>query len=517
MDSAARLIGVACVSLVIGFLVNDARKYTANEAFAATLVAAGEPVSEQLTTPDVAVDSSGPAAASGSAAEVVAGVETEVVAAPEAAVEAVPVPVLTPRVSYRVKPSGTDQPADELRTTSHEVELTLLQLRKSHAADFEDLPDPTDDGAPLGESGPMPELEYVASLRQDGTSIDQGFGDLEPGTLSRMTWWAGESLYGASIPTPVLVAQGAEPGPTLCVTAAVHGDELNGIETVRQLMYSVDPAKLSGRLIGVPIVNLQGFERHSRYLPDRRDLNRFFPGNPRGSAASRIAYSFFEKVLRHCNALVDLHTGSFHRTNLPQLRANLEVEGVVNLTKGFGSTVILHSRAGSGTLRGAAVIAGIPTVTLEAGEPLRVDAAAVEHSVKALFGLLDNMGMYGRRSFWGNPEPTYYRSLWVRSDNGGILLSQVKLGRRVKAGDQLGTVTDPITNAEQVIRSPSSGRVIGMALNQFVMPGYAAYHIGVEAPTLEGLPSEPDNGHTEMDHPVAAYEDLTDSRDDSEE
>ena len=136
MDSAARLIGVACVSLVIGFLVNDARKYTANEAFAATLVAAGEPVSEQLTTPDVAVDSSGPAAASGSAAEVVAGVETEVVAAPEAAVEAVPVPVLTPRVSYRVKPSGTDQPADELRTTSHEVELTLLQLRKSHAADF---------------------------------------------------------------------------------------------------------------------------------------------------------------------------------------------------------------------------------------------------------------------------------------------------------------------------------------------------------------------------------------------
>ena len=105
----------------------------------------------------------------------------------------------------------------------------------------------------------------------------------------------------------------------------------------------------------------------------------------------------------------------------------------------------------------------------------------------------------------------------MRADNGGILLSEVKLGRRVKAGDQLGTVTDPITNVEQVIHAPSSGRVIGMALNQFVMPGYAAYHIGVEAPTLEGLPSEPDNGHTEMDHPVAAYEDLTDSRDDSEE
>ena len=139
------------------------------------------------------------------------------------------------------------------------------------------------------------ENDYVASLLEDGASVDQGFDNLEPGTLTRMTWWAGESLYGASIPTPVLVAEGMEEGPTLCMTAAVHGDELNGIEIVRQLMYSVNPSKLRGRLVGVPIVNIQGFERHSRYLPDRRDLNRFFPGNPRGSCGFADRLQFFRK------------------------------------------------------------------------------------------------------------------------------------------------------------------------------------------------------------------------------
>ena len=312
---------------------------------------------------------------------------------------------------------------------------------------------------------------------------------ITPGHLVRTTWTAGETLHGASIPTPVLVAQGIKSGPTLCVTAAVHGDELNGIESVRQLMHSVNPEKLSGTLIGVPIVNLQGFQRHSRYLADRRDLNRFFPGNPKGSSASRMAYSFFNDVIRRCDGLVDLHTGSFHRTNLPQLRADLQNADVLALTKGFGSTVILHSTGGEGTLRRAAVNAGIPAVTLEAGEPLRLQPDAVSHTVKALFTLLDTMGMYNKRSLWGNPEPTYYSSAWVRADQGGILMADVKLGKRVRVGDLLGTVTDPISNEQVDITAPYPGRVIGMALNQFVMPGYATFHIATEAPVDE-MPNE---------------------------
>ena len=182
-------------------------------------------------------------------------------------------------------------------------------------------------GLPLAENGFAETAATLApqTAGDSGPDIIQEFvaADIPPGSLVQTTWTAGEALHGAQIPTPVLVARGKEAGPRLCVTAAVHGDELNGIEAVRRLMYSINPEKLSGTVVGVPIVNLQGFQRHSRYLSDRRDLNRFFPGNPRGSSASRMAYSFFNDIVSTCDGLVDLHTGSFHRTNLPQLRADL--------------------------------------------------------------------------------------------------------------------------------------------------------------------------------------------------
>ncbi|MDX1517378.1 MAG: succinylglutamate desuccinylase/aspartoacylase family protein, partial [Woeseiaceae bacterium] len=204
---------------------------------------------------------------------------------------------------------------------------------------------------------------------------------VQPGTTARLNWAATELFEGVPVSTPVLVINGTKPGPTLCLTAAVHGDELNGIEIVRRVMHDITPARLSGALIGVPIVNVQGFQRGSRYLPDRRDLNRYFPGNPTGSAAARIAHSFFHNVVMSCDALVDLHTGSFERTNLPQIRADLRNPDVVTLTQGFGATVILHSTPGVGTLRYAATRAGIPTVTLEAGGPLQLELSEVKHGV----------------------------------------------------------------------------------------------------------------------------------------
>ncbi len=178
--------------------------------------------------------------------------------------------------------------------------------------------------------------------------------ELPPGSARRLSWSATELFEGVPVSTPVLVVNGELPGPTLCLTAAVHGDELNGIEIVRRVLHDIDPDKLSGRLIGVPIVNVQGFRRGSRYLPDRRDLNRYFPGNPNGSAAARIAHALFKDVIAHCDALVDLHTGSFERANLPQIRADLRNPDVVTLTLGFGSMVVLHSVPTVGTLRFAA-------------------------------------------------------------------------------------------------------------------------------------------------------------------
>ncbi len=371
---------------------------------------------------------------------------------------------------------------DSVQVTTAVMDPTALELADALAA-------------AEGVNPEADEIEVVESQPYNNGAIQFLNSTINPGELVQTTWTAGEALHGAQIPTPVLVAHGVEPGPTLCVTAAVHGDELNGIEAVRRLMYALNPKKLTGTLIGVPIVNLQGFQRHSRYMSDRRDLNRFFPGNPRGSSAARMAFSFFNDVIRNCDGLVDLHTGSFHRTNLPQLRADLQNADVLALTKGFGATVILHSAGGEGTLRRASVNAGIPAVTLEAGEPLRLQNDAVEHTVKALFTLLDTMGMYNKRSLWGNPEPAYYSSAWVRADQGGILMSSVKLGRRVKRGDTLGTVTDPISNEQVVITAPYEGRVIGMALNQFVMPGFATFHIATEA-EIEAMPDS-ENFHND--------------------
>lgn len=313
------------------------------------------------------------------------------------------------------------------------------------------------------------------------------------GTTTRLSWSPDQSFKGIETPTPVLVAHGNKPGPALCLTAAVHGDELIGIEVVRRIMYDIDPTELTGTVIGVPIVNLQGFRRSSRYLTDRRDLNRFFPGNPEGSSASRIAYSFFEQVIRHCDFLVDLHTGSFYRTNLPQLRANLRDERVMQLTKSFDAIAVLHSEGAIGTLRRAAVDAGIPAVTLEAGGPMELDEDYVDQGTKAVNTLLDRLGMLDTISFWGTPQPAYYGSVWVRADQGGILFSQVKLGAKVRKGDLLGSVTDPITNIRSLILAPQNGRVIGMALNQVVLPGFAAFHIGIAPGSAENPTPFPSN------------------------
>ena len=366
-----------------------------------------------------------------------------------------------------------DNGADIVEDTTEDADSRSSEV----AVAVENLVDP----APAEDELPaIPLAEAVTAA--DGSAEPMLILDTEvaPGTARRLSWSATELFEGVPVSTPVLVLNGAYPGPTLCLTAAVHGDELNGIEMVRRVMHDLDPAKVSGAVIGVPIVNVQGFRRGSRYLPDRRDLNRYFPGNPNGSAAARIAHSFIANVVSHCDALVDLHTGSFERANLPQIRADLRNPDVVTLTQGFGSMVILHSTPAVGTLRYAATRAGIPAVTLEAGGPSQLELNEVKLGVKGVETLVNTLGMIRKRRLWGEPEPVYYRSSWVRADNGGILLSDVSLGTTVRKGDLLGTITDPMNNARTEVRSPYSGRIIGMARNQVVMPGFAAFHVGIE-------------------------------------
>lgn len=337
-------------------------------------------------------------------------------------------------------------------------------------------------GAPVPAPEPqVSEPEAPPPVEQPATSFTLLGSEVLPGTSTRLAWSSGIQISGLSQPTPVLVVNGAKAGPTLCLTGAVHGDELNGIEIIRRIMYDLEPDKLSGRVVGVPIVNLPGFQQGTRYLPDRRDLNRYFPGSPEGSLAERFAYSLFTKIIRHCDMLVDIHTGSLKRTNLPQLRADMNNPDVATFTQGFDSMAVVHSSGAPGMLRTAASKAGIRAVTMEAGESHRIQEHQIEAGVNSITSLMEKQGMISRMFVWGDPEPVYYDSSWVRAQHGGILFSEVELGARVTTGEVLGYVTDPITNAQHTIRATGNGRVIGMAVNQVVMAGFAAYHIGTEA------------------------------------
>lgn len=315
---------------------------------------------------------------------------------------------------------------------------------------------------------------------------------IAPGTTRTLYWTASSALDSLDTPVPVQIVHGMNKGPVLCLTAAVHGDELNGIEIVRQIMQNLEPEELNGTVIGVPIVNLDGFRRASRYVSDRRDLNRHFPGSRGGSLASRIAHSFFHNIVMNCNYLVDVHTGSFHRTNLPQLRANLKSPHIVEFTKGFGGIVVVQEKGEFGTLRRAAQDSGIIAVTLETGGPLHLEKDAVDWGVKGIENLMHSLEMQNTLRLWTTPQPVYFKTKWVRVEQGGLLFSSVELNDVVKKGQLMGRVIDPITNTSSDVIAPHNGRVVGMAFDQVVSPGVAAFHLGIEAPAKELSKPVPD-------------------------
>jgi predicted deacylase len=324
---------------------------------------------------------------------------------------------------------------------------------------------PFEDPDSPGEAAPPPDW---GPLRLVGEEIP-------PGSLRRLR------LSGASkVGVPLVVLRGVEPGPTLCVTAGVHGDELNGVAIAQRLVTEVDPARLRGSLVVAPIVNTHGFRNGSRYLPDRRDLNRFFPGSQRGSAASRIAHEFFDRVVRGCNHLVDLHTGSLNRANLPQLRGDLRDVRNLRLAWGFGTEHLVHSVGPQGTLRRAAGEAGIAAVLYEAGEPMRFQPGVIDEGVRGVLTLLASLGMTIGADPPDLDQHVYRRTSWVRAETGGIYIPGVVLGQRVVVGAVLAEITDPFSTARSEVRAPRSGRILGMAIGQVVIPGFALFHIGLE-------------------------------------
>ncbi|WP_165857140.1 succinylglutamate desuccinylase/aspartoacylase family protein [Marinobacter sp. JSM 1782161] len=410
--------------------------------------------------------------------------------------EADPAPEPQPEQATQVAPNVD---LKEVAPTPEPVKKATSDTASQSSGDTTspDSPEPAADDTPTTKTEqPSAETPETATAPDTGTSTGTEApaepapqakplvilgSEVRPGTSTRLGWTPDTTMAGLKQPTPVLVINGAQPGPNLCLTGAVHGDELNGIEIIRRVMYDIQAEELSGRLIGIPIVNLQGFQRGSRYLADRRDLNRNFPGDPNGSLASRIAYSLFNDVIKHCDMLVDIHTGSLKRSNLAQLRADMHNDAVARFTEGFDQMAVVHSQGSPGMLRTAATRNGITAVTMEAGESLRIQEEQIKAGVNSINSLLEKQGMMSRLFVWGKPEPVYYNSSWIRATHGGILVSDVELGQEVVAGETLGIVTDPITNAQHPVRAKQDGRVIGMAVDQVVMAGFAAYHMGTEA------------------------------------
>ena len=301
--------------------------------------------------------------------------------------------------------------------------------------------------------------------------------EIQPGQSRRLSFMPAPSFERMSLDIPVLVVRGQQRGPTLCVTAAVHGDEINGVEIARDVHANTHAAKLSGTLIVLPIVNVDGFRRGSRYLTDRRDLNRYFPGSLEGSSASRIAYHLFAAVLGKCGALVDLHTGSNSRSNLPQIRADLADARTAALAEHFGVGIVLHGRGPRGSLRRAAGDLGIPAILYEAGEPLRFQAGEIQRGALGVVHLMQHLGMLQGDAPAPELQRVYRGSRWLRAPAGGIFLTRRELGEKIALGDVLGTITDPITNERITVVSQGRGELIGMALPQVVLPGFALFHL----------------------------------------
>jgi predicted deacylase len=276
---------------------------------------------------------------------------------------------------------------------------------------------------------------------------------------------------------PVSVIHAKRDGPVLFVSAAVHGDEITGVAICRRLLASKALAVTSGTLLMVPIVNAFGFISHSRYLPDRRDLNRSFPGSIKGSLAAQLANLFFTEVVSRSNFGIDLHSAAIHRSNLPQIRVESHDEPAYRLAEAFGAPIIVHSGLRPGSLRAEGLKKGVPIIVYEAGEGLRVDELSVRVGIEGVLQVMSHLGMIRRRRTRPRQPVLATSSRWVRAEESGLFRPFRGIGDHVKSGDRIGVVADPYGERETEVRASGGGIIIGRANIPAVNQGDALFHI----------------------------------------
>jgi uncharacterized protein len=282
---------------------------------------------------------------------------------------------------------------------------------------------------------------------------------------------------------PVQVVHGAEPGPVMFLSGAIHGDEIQGVEIIRRILIHPALGRLNGTLLAVPIVNSFGFINHTRYMPDRRDLNRCFPGSDRGSLASLVADLFFREVVLRSQYGIDFHTAALHRTNLPQVRLAPGEPELMRMAEAFAPPVILVSRLREKSLRLCAGEAGVKVLLYEGGEALRFEEPAIDMGVKGALRVMAALGMIEPPSRSVAPQPVLSDSSgWVRAPEGGILHTIRRSGDRVVKGEVIGVVADPLGSNSVPVVSDEDGIIVGRTNLPIVNRGDALFHIARAKP-----------------------------------
>ena len=314
--------------------------------------------------------------------------------------------------------------------------------------------------------------------------------EIQRGTKVRINIDMGRMHDFTDLKMPIEVVSGVKDGPTLFVSSTIHGDEINGIEIVRRLLDYVEIDKICGTLIAIPIVNIFGFNDHSRYLPDRRDLNRCFPGIKNGSLASQLAYKFMQEIVLKSDYGIDIHSGSFHRSNYPQVRTNIDEEINLELAKVFNAPAIINSNLRDGSLRSAGMQANIPIILYEAGEILRFDENATKTGLNGILNVMEKIGMIAKA-----PQDDAKKifialsSSWLRASQSGIFISNIKLGDMVQKGQIIGSISNPFGDNKIEIRVNEDGMVIGLTMMPLVNKGDALLHVASQKnqPLNEGF------------------------------
>lgn len=310
-------------------------------------------------------------------------------------------------------------------------------------------------------------------------SIEDWNGEaILPGESRDVKLAVSESYSSMNVKIPIHIRRAVEPGPVVFVTAALHGDEINGTGAVRQLILDPEFKLNRGSVMLVPVLNLLAFDRHSRYLPDRRDLNRSFPGTTTGSLAGRMARTIFDEIVSRCDYGIDLHTASVRKTNYPNVRGDLSDPKVKALTEAFGSEIILTGKGPKGAFRREACNSGCPTIIMEGGEVWKVEPGIVETTVRGIKNVLRSLDMLDGEIETPDYQVVIEKSKWIRADNGGFLQFHVQPGEIIEKDQQLATNTTLLGRERSVLLSPFDAVVIGMTTLPAVSPGEPVCHLG---------------------------------------